>query len=306
MKEVVVKEKEQAPLDELMLAMDVVDTLRHRELVLTREVQAEDRDRDLLGRLREIYASQGIEVSDETLTKGVQALREDRFVYAGPEPSFGRSLATLYVTRGRWGKWVGGLAAGAVIALLAFQLFVRGPELRQAEEVPANLQGAYQGVVVSTQDPGVLADAQVLLTSGETAVARRDFAAAGAAAADLRELADRLQITYDVRIVSRPGEQSGFERVPDDNPSAVNYYLVVEAIGQNGRPLPLPIRNEENQRTERVQTWALRVDEPTYDRVRADKRDDGIIQQDVVGRKRRGELVPQYVVGTTGAAITKW
>jgi hypothetical protein len=284
----------------------VVDTLRHRELVLTREVQAEDRDRELLARLREIYASQGIEVGDDVLSKGVQALREDRFVYTGPEPSFGRSLATLYVSRGRWGKWVGGLAAGAVIALLAFQLFVRGPELRQIEEVPANLQGAYQGVIVSTQDPGVLADAQVLLTSGETAVARRDFAAAGAATADLRELADRLQLTYDVRIVSRQGEQSGFERVPDDNPRAVNYYLVVEAIGQNGRPVELPVRNEENQRTERVRTWALRVDEPTYDRVRADKRDDGIIQQDVVGRKRRGELAPQYSVGTTGAAITKW
>ncbi len=42
MNEVVVKE--QAPLDELMLAMDVVDTLRHKELVLAREVEADDRD----------------------------------------------------------------------------------------------------------------------------------------------------------------------------------------------------------------------------------------------------------------------
>ena len=46
-----------APLDELMLAMDVVDTLRHRELMLVREVEVEDRDQRLLARLREIYTA---------------------------------------------------------------------------------------------------------------------------------------------------------------------------------------------------------------------------------------------------------
>jgi len=57
--EVVVKEavvKEQASLDELMLAMDVVDTLRHKELVLARELTAEDRDAKLLAHLREAVA----------------------------------------------------------------------------------------------------------------------------------------------------------------------------------------------------------------------------------------------------------
>ena len=48
------------------------------------------------------------------------------------------------------------------------------------------------------------------------------------------------------------------------------------------------------------------MDEDTFNRVAADKRDDGIIQQAVVGAKRRGELDPQYSVATTGAAITDW
>jgi uncharacterized protein DUF6384 len=306
MNEVVVKEREQAPLDELMLAMDVVDTLRHRELVLAREVQAEDRDRELLVRLREIYTSQGIEVTDDVLSKGVQALREDRFVYEGAAPSLSRTLATLYVTRGRWGKWVGGLGVLAVVALLAFQFFIRGPELRQATEVPASLQGAYQGVVISTQDPAVLGDARALLATGEAAVQNGDFAAARDAVGDLRTLADQLQLQGDVRIVSRPGEESGFFRIPDDNPRARNYYVVVEAIAPNGRPVPLTIRNEEQGgRAERVAKWALHVDEATFNRVRADKLDDGIIQQNVVGTKRRGELDPQYSMATTGA-ITRW
>ena len=48
---------EKHPLDEVMLAMDVVDTLRHRALLVERELHAEDRDQKLLERLRELYAA---------------------------------------------------------------------------------------------------------------------------------------------------------------------------------------------------------------------------------------------------------
>ena len=80
----------------------------------------------------------------------------------------------------------------------------------------------------------------------------------------------------------------------------------MEAIAPNGAALTLPVHNEENGRTERVTKWGLRVDEATFNKVAADKRDDGIIQEAAVGAKRRGELDPQYSVATTGAAITNW
>jgi hypothetical protein len=306
MNQVVVQTKTEAPLDELMLAMDVVDTLRHRELVLERELTADERDHRLLERLREIYSAQGIAVSDEVLAQGVRALREDRFVYPGPPVGFARSLATLYVTRARWGKWVTGSVAIVAVAALAFQLLVRGPELREIRELPVDLQGAYQGIVISTEDQSALGDARELVAAGEAALERRDYDTARAAVTDLRELGDRLQQQYELRVVSRPGEQSGVWRVPDDNAAAQNYYLIVEAIAPNGGAVELPIVSEEHGRAERVTKWGLRVDEDTFNRVAADKRDDGIIQQAVVGTKRRGELDPQYSVATTGAAITDW
>ena len=68
----------------------------------------------------------------------------------------------------------------------------------------------------------------------------------------------------------------------------------------------MPIKSEEDGKTARVKEWGLRVDEATYNGVAADKRDDGIIQMDVVGSKQRGHLNPEYSVATTGAAITKW
>jgi hypothetical protein len=119
MNELIPKEA-QASLDDVMLAMDVVDTLRHRELVLERELYADERDQQLLERLRAIYTAQGITVSDGVLAQGVRALREDRFVYPGARPSLARSLATLYVRRTRRGKWVGLLLLALVLALLAW------------------------------------------------------------------------------------------------------------------------------------------------------------------------------------------
>ena len=293
------------PLDELMLAMDVVDTLRHRELMLDREVEAEDRDQRLLGRLREIYTAQGIAVTDDVLEQGVAALREERFVYTAPIPSFGRSLALLDVSRARWGKWVVAAVAIVAAAILA-QTVTSGLRERAVAGLPGDLQGAYQVVVDTTHDQRALDQAQAALAEGQAALARRDVSATGAAIGVLRGLEVRLEQQYELRIVSRPGERSGVWRVSAENPSGRNYYLVVEAIAPGGAPLALPIRSEEDGQVKPVRKWALRVDEATYDKVAADQRDDGIIEENVVGEKRRGELDPQYTVATTGAAITKW
>jgi hypothetical protein len=304
MNDVVVKDK--APLDELMLAMDVVDTLRHKELVLVRELTAEDRDAKLLEQLREIYTGQGIVVTDEILQRGVDALREERFVYAPPEPSFSRTLAHAYVTRGRWGKAAGAGVAAVAVAALAMQLLVWGPARREAAEAPAELTAAFAMLDANTDDTAALAPARAELATGQAAVAQGDFDAVRAATAEIEALNERVQAQYELRVVSRPGEQSAVWRYPEDNQVARNYYLIVEAVAPNGEALRLPITSEEDQRTRAVRAWGLRVDEATYNRVGADKQDDGIIQNNVVGRKRRGVLEREYTVPTTGAAITEW
>src|SRR4051812_46228950 len=86
-------------LDDLMLAMDVVDTLRHQETLVSRELSEESRDAELLDRLRNIYRGQGIAVPDRILQEGVQALKEQRFVYTPPPPSLRRTVATAWVNR---------------------------------------------------------------------------------------------------------------------------------------------------------------------------------------------------------------
>ena len=111
---------------------------------------------------------------------------------------------------------------------------------------------------------------------------------------------------YELRIVSRPGERSGVWRVPDANPDARNYYIIVEAVSNNGQKLELPITNEEDGRTYYVKKWGLRVDKEVWERVAADKKDDGIIQNNLFGIKRSGSSTPDYLMETIGGAITSW
>ena len=78
-------------LDELMLAMDVVDTLRHQEGLVAKALSEDSRDATLKERLRTLYEGQGLKVSDRILDDGIRALKESRFTYdPAPPPLPGR------------------------------------------------------------------------------------------------------------------------------------------------------------------------------------------------------------------------
>lgn len=294
------------PLDEVMLAMDVVDTLRHRERVVERELSADERDQELVTRLREIYAGQGIEVSDTIIAQGVRDLRADRFAYSPPAPSFGRALARVYVTRRHWSAPVGFGAAILAAIVIGYQVFVRGPELESIAALPGELEQAYAAVVDLAEASAVDSQALTIYSAGESALESEDHDAAREAIGELESLHAALDLSYEIRVRSVPGELSGVWRIPDANPNAQNFYLVVEAIGAGGDTLRLPITNEEDGRTARVTRWGQRVEESMFQAIAADKQDDGIIQSDTIGRKRRGVLEREFLPGVQDGAITDW
>jgi hypothetical protein len=295
-----------APLDEVMLAMDVVDTLRHRERVVERALSEEDQDQQLVARLRDIYAGQGIEVSDAVLERGVRDLRENRFVYTPTEPSFSRTLANIYVRRDRWGIPVMALIGVVAAGLIGYQLLVRAPALRANAALPAELEQAYTAVVETAIDPAVDAQAEVIRGDAQSALERGEYDEARTAVTELDELQATLTRQYELRVRSEPGELSGVWRIPDANANAQNYYLIVEAIDPDGNRLTLPITSEEDGRTRRVSAWGQRVEAATFEAIAADKQDDGIIQNAVIGEKARGELEPDYRSGVLAGAITDW
>ncbi|MCA8956061.1 MAG: hypothetical protein KDC87_08300 [Planctomycetes bacterium] len=473
------------PLDEVMLAMDVVDTLRHQQEQIEAELGGEQRERQLTARIKSIYAAQGIEVDDAVIAQGVEALVEDRFRYTPPERGFAVRVAEVYVERGRW-AWRALLAAAVVGVLwlaIALPAYFRRQALiesfgnsvtalqRQAEQLTGRAQGlqrdidaaragpgpeatklalqraeralhadlgeigrlqkdlgalpsaglyperkrelnelvvrhrntaarlggaldevardlrdsdALRGVnqeatqLLRTFDPtdvpeGIRTEIRALHRSLSAAIAAGDLpsamsglqslrariealaaarharqrntaklerlraqlagleldsatsrdldqlerAARAAVAGDdpaiattalerLGALVGLLDQSYELRIVSAPGRKSGVtRRVQDRRDAAQNYYVVVEARGANGRPVTLDITSEEDQRSTRTSTFGIRVPKSVYDSVRADKRDNGIVDDNLFGTKVRGARAPTYRFPTAGGNITR-
>ena len=305
---------DKAPLDDVMLAMDVVDTLRHNQDLVARELAGEAREKQLIERLRKIYHEQGIEVSDAILRQGVAALDESRFLYTPPKPGLAVSLARLYVARKRWLP-----AAFAVFLMLVIGLggyfLVWAPyraaqqeeiRIELAEKLPAEMEALYQTIFEETKVTQAADDAALIRDRGQRAAADGDRAGAEQAIADLTTIRDTLRQEYQLRVVSREDVRSGFWRIPPNNADATNYYIVVEAIDAHGAALSLPILNEENNQTEVVDIWGIRVPESVYRAVEADKRDDGIIQRNIVGIKQYGFLEIDYAIPVLGGAVTQW
>lgn len=293
---------ERPPLDDLMLAMDVVDTLRRRERLVERELDEAGRAQDLTQRLKRIYEQQGIDVPDHVIEQGVAALKEDRFTYKPPDSGIARRLALLYVKRSGWGKWVGGGAAAAVLAAAVNYFAFVAPD----KALPGELLETHQAVLDLAASDNAKTVVQQMYETGSSALQRDDTDAAKGAIAQLEQLRLLLQQEFVVQIVNRPGERSGVWRVPDVNQKARNLYIVVEALSPTGERLEVPVTSEETGRTELVQAWGLRVDEATFEAVKRDKQDDGIIENDRFGYKNRGYLKPDYEMPTSGGAITRW
>lgn len=408
-----------APLDDLMLAMDVVDTLRHEQDVIQRELNSDARDAAFVARIREIYAAQGIAVSDEIIRQGVEALKQDRFSYQPPPRSVSVRLAELYVDRVKWFKrmlltgiglsvlWFLATVPGQIADSMAVRSFnsdvaevqnglsrqqtvldqlerrsaeldpQRAPisaaavsqakldasstlrDLRQdarqiaslaeieAEAFNADREAAARALAAEQSRLGsfktrldqvrlTLSHAETLqdleqqyqtagaLLAGvsmsdsaqaqlatqresiEAALRLGDNERAQSAVQRFRQTAEQLDLSYTLRVVSRPGVQSGVRRRAANQAEGRSYYLVVEAVTDDGQILKLPITNEETQRIKEVRQFAIRVDESEYNRVRADKQDNGLIDNAEVGSKARGELEPTYQVKVVGGTITDW
>ncbi|MEO9526432.1 DUF6384 family protein [Roseibium sp.] len=305
--------KSDAPLDDLMMAMDVVDTLRHEAGQVARELKTDERDAAMIERLRQVYASQGIAVPDHILEAGVEDLKRDRFVYMPPAAGFQRTLAMIYISRGAWARWLVGALALLVVCVAAWYFIVKLPAQRAEADLQARLQaltGTYSELVgridLLTDNPDIEAGAARLADDGRLALSDGKNAAAFKAEADLRKLAAQLQQVFEVRIISREGIPTGVSRIPEANPDTENYYIVVEAIDPDGNVVKREIVSEENSEAELVDKWGQRVSDTIYNAVRRDKMEDGIVQKGVLGQKRRGELDIKWRSGVQDGAVTKW
>ena len=413
-------------LSDIMLTMDVADTLRHNRSIVDRELNTDKRDQELNRKVRDIYASQGIEVSDEVIEEAVKSLRDQRFAYAPVPETLTTRLWNLYVQRGKWKKklWASMAALlaawgiyygtmtvpqsrevahqvrtinegikqanldidvieqqqeriqkrlvntqqefpvtlrqtakglrGDIAANLeqSKDLLASARELSQAanlkpgnlvarkstvsgrleeqklllvqaqnqldtastsldllgslDKVPQTLNGLLEQVKTIAVEPVAIKQAESYHSDGLAALRSRHGEGINQSVSNLKSLLASLETEYSLRVVSSPGEQSGVWRIPDDNPGARNYYLIVEAVSPKGERLTLPIASEEDGKLQAVSKWGVRVSQADFQSVSADKQDNGIIENNIIAIKKRGRLKPDYQVDNLGGQITKW
>lgn len=289
-----------------MAAMDVVDTLRHQQTITERELDGDGRRERLLARLRKLYAAQGIEVPDRVLEEGIDALEHERFKYRSVKRSWRTKLAHIWVSRSRWGKPIGFLA---VIACLFYGYYFFNevlPERNLRANLPDKVNSVFSGIVAVAKKSEVIDQAKASSAKAYRAIDQKNYAEAEAVVANMQAVKSQLGLDYSIRIISKPNQNSGVWRNPPNNPDGKNYYLIVEAVDSDNRVLELTIVNQENNKAARKKSWGLRVNEETFYKIASDKRDDGIIQANIVGKKELGYLNPVFSIPTSGATITEW
>ena len=149
------QEPKKIELSEVMIAMDVVDTLRHQRSLVERELHSDDREAELIEKLRKIYAGQGLEVSDEVIAEGVKAMREERFTYNPPTGGLSTTLARIYVNRGRWAKRALFLLIAVAVAWAGYRYLYLMPaergRSRLVKELKSQVAGQKERIVTLTE-----------------------------------------------------------------------------------------------------------------------------------------------------------
>ena len=293
-------------IDDLMLAMDVVDTLRHNQDLVTRELEEPRREAELIERLRHIYFGQGIIVPESILQEGVRALKQSRFQYTPPQAGWRTTLAHWWVGRHQIGKTAIAIISVITLAWLIYQFGIARPEQRRAEQqriesterLPRALEQANAEAASEARVQAARARADQLGNDGRSALRRGDATGAPAFVSQLETLRADLRRKYTLRIVSRLNEPSGIWRIPRHNPLGRNYYLIVERFAPDGRILSLPITSEEDGHT-----WGVRVSKEVFEQVRQDKIDNGIVENSRGGEKAPGRTRVDYLMPVLGGVI---
>jgi len=253
------QEPKKIELSEVMIAMDVVDTLRHQRSIVERELHSDDREAELIERLRKIYAGQGLEVSDEVIAEGVKAMREERFTYKPPTGGLSTTLARIYVNRGRWAKRALFLLIAVAVAWAGYRYLYLMPaergRSRLVQELKSQVAGQKERIVTLTERiNGLTGELEEALQSVPASVlpaarrlsdgARQSLASAARELGAAEKLGPAAGIdpnnleTYATKIQQRLAEQKGIiDRAQNDLEGAQTAIGSIRSLGTDFKDL---------------------------------------------------------------------
>lgn len=109
-----------------------------------------------------------------------------------------------------------------------------------------------------------------------------------------------------LRIVNERGADTGVWRYYDGNQGARTYYIIVDALTAGGGNANALIESVEDQRGYNQHRFGVRVSERTFDSIRQDKQDDGLLRDNTIGEKPANTFAWQLDNGFDPSFIAEW
>ena len=197
-----------------------------------------------------------------------------------------------------WGWWFSGMMPGQ-----------RQTELR-AQQTYSQVEEVAGSIEALAKDADVVQAAEAARTEAATYRDRSELSA-------LEQLRDRLLqqesvLKDEYRLMIVTSGQSGVDTYGPEGQLS-GHYVIVEAVDASGQPVAMRVRNAETGKYETANTWGEQVPQEVYERVKADKEADGVVDAREFAVKRRGEADVEITMpGADGATfergrqITKW
>ena len=297
--------------DEVLRVMDAAQVIHERQAAL-REHEELDREATIRD-IQIMYEELGDLVDAEVIEKALDEYLAQRYAFTPAPAGVGKRLALLYIRRGWVTKRVLLPAAGVValvwvgfagVGLMEQRALERDAERLRVEvarlgTLESEIADLHAAVLAEAVEELGRERAAGLRRSADAQLAVRDVDGLEETSRSYRQLHRLVASEYEIVIVA------GVWRRHDELPGVRNHYLRVQAIAADGSRVPVVIRNEEYGTTAEVTEWAERVPQEVYDRVGADKQDNGIIDDDDFGFKRRGFVTAERNYEDLGQ-ITEW
>lgn len=290
--------------EEKLLTIDLVDGLRREQERLDIALDDRERMQELRSEIRAYYEQAGIAVSDALIDRAIAERQQQRFAFRPPKlGTAGHIVARAWIYRGRVGAIAGTIALVATGGWLVDRQLADRAQAQQAETERAHASAI--ACLADSAADAAPADAAIL-----NALQDEGEALPAAGADDWNREANATCAFFAapvrLRVVSETGEQSGVWRYFDGDRGARAYYLVVDALSASGAPVAVPFESAEDGREYRQSRFAVRVDEALYERVRTDKLDDGVLQEQDAGAKPANSLQWDLPAGFEPSFIAEW
>lgn len=284
---------ESLSLAEMMRIMDVATEMRTQRETVEKQFAIDETKRILKEKLLKTTSITGERVTEAEVDAAIESYFRTLYTFEEPKGSFAVSLARLYVRRGHMAMLLVLatllVATGWLTMHIARTQFSQTARItRKANRVETALKSDLLKARNLARETSVKEDLD--RWEAEAAVAREQLDVQTLNAIDRRitELTSRLNEEYEVHISADPQQKSGFSRYPKGEQEHKAYYLIVSAQNEKGQLVRRTIRDAEVVKSFSVDRWAEQVPKEVFDRIAADKKADGILNETLFSQKQRG------------------